>query len=233
MIEPAQDDPSLRGAMIEQQLRARGIRDERVLRAMHAVPREAFIAPEFRHLAYADRALPIEEGQTISQPYIVARMIEAAELADGARVLDVGTGSGYAAAVLSELGAQVYSIEREEVLAERARALLRRLGIASVEIRCGDGSIGWPEAAPFDAIMVAASGPRLPAPLLGQLRQGAWLVMPLHRPGVGERLIRVRLGANGQTEEDDLGAVSFVPLIGAEGWADQADFARARLEGRR
>src|SRR4051794_39112870 len=178
-----------RDEMIETQLRSRGIRDERVLDAMRAVPREAFIAGELAEFAYEDAPLPIEAGQTISQPYIVAAMIVALELSPAARVLEVGTGSGYAAAVLSRLAAGVYTIERHQELAEAATRRLRALGFENVHVRHGDGTLGWPEHAPYDAITVAAGGPDVPQALLEQLAIGGRIVIPIGPPRV-QQLVR-------------------------------------------
>jgi protein-L-isoaspartate(D-aspartate) O-methyltransferase len=212
------DFAALRRAMVEDQLVARGVRDPRVLAAMGEVPREAFVPEAVRDRAYEDGPLPIGEGQTISQPLIVALMAEAAQIDPGDRILDVGTGSGYAAAVLARLGRFVWSIERIATLAERARAALAGLGLDNVEVVCGDGSLGWAPQAPYDVIHVAASGPGVPAALERQLAIGGRLVMPVGPRGEGQRLVRVRRTAEGRWERDDLGGVAFVPLIGAGGW---------------
>ena len=196
--------------MVERQLRARGIEDERVLAAMAQVPREEFVPPNVRDSAYADGALPIGEGQTISQPWIVAAMAEQLELDGDEKVLDVGTGSGYAAAVLSLLCAHVVTIERIEPLTDVARATLDRLGYRNVEVRVGDGTQGVPDRAPFDAITVAATALREPPPaLLEQLAEHAPLVIPL-RQRRGEHLVRIRDG-----REEVSVPVRFVPLIGS------------------
>ncbi|MDQ6679455.1 MAG: protein-L-isoaspartate(D-aspartate) O-methyltransferase, partial [Pseudomonadota bacterium] len=165
--------------MVARQIAGRGITDRRVLEAMRRVPREQFVAPELRRDACADSPLPIGAGQTISQPYIVALMAEAAEIGAGDRVLEVGAGSGYASAVLSLIAAKVYAIERHPSLCDAAQQRLERLGYRNVELRCGDGSVGWPDAAPFDAILVAAGGPKVPAALRQQLAPGGRLVMPV------------------------------------------------------
>ncbi|MCA1788877.1 MAG: protein-L-isoaspartate(D-aspartate) O-methyltransferase, partial [Thioalkalivibrio sp.] len=170
MIDP--DQLVRREAMVDYQVRARGVRSPHVLEAMRQVPREAFLPEDLREFAYDDTALPITAGQTISQPWIVAMMIEALDLHGGERVLDVGTGSGYAAAVLARIAGQVYSIERIGELASQARRALIEQEIANVEVRVGDGSLGWPEAAPFDAIMVAAASPSVPDGLKRQLAVG-------------------------------------------------------------
>src|SRR5205823_7299 len=176
------------------------------------VKREAFLPEEVREFAYEDTPLPIEEGQTISQPYIVARMAEVAEIAPGDRVLEIGAGSGYAAAVLGELAARVYTIERHPALARLAESRLRALGYANVEVRTGDGTLGWPEAQPFDAIIATAGGPRVPDVLARRL------VMPVGDTPGRQNLVRVtRTGAE-RFDRETLEEVIFVPLIGAEGW---------------
>ncbi|NWG47286.1 MAG: protein-L-isoaspartate(D-aspartate) O-methyltransferase [Alphaproteobacteria bacterium] len=206
-----------RKAMLAQ-LAAYGITDARVLAAMAAVPRERFVPRELAARAYADTPLPIGEGQTISQPYIVARMAQLAAIGQKDRVLDVGTGSGYGAAVLAGLAAEVYSIERHASLLEAARRALADCGIRTVRLRCGDGSLGWPEAAPFDAIIVAAAAPHVPAALLDQLAPGGRLIAPIGPPGQ-ERLVRSLVRKGGELEQAFFDAVAFVPLIGAEGQA--------------
>jgi protein-L-isoaspartate(D-aspartate) O-methyltransferase len=207
-----------RHRMVERQIRARGVSDARVLQAMRDIPREAFLPSELADLAYEDRALPIEAGQTISQPYIVAVMTEALRLTGGEAVLEIGTGSGYAAAVLARVARQVYTIERHAELADLARERLAALGFSNVEVRCDDGTLGWPEHAPFDAIVVAAGGPELPQALLEQLAIGGRLVIPVGTSRAQE-LVRVTRSADGFKREE-LGAVQFVPLIGEQGWAD-------------
>jgi protein-L-isoaspartate(D-aspartate) O-methyltransferase len=212
------DFAALRRRMVEDQLVANGVADVRVLEAMGNVPREAFVPERLRPQAYADGPLPIGEGQTISQPLIVALMAEAAEIKAADKVLDVGTGSGYAAAVLARLADRVCSIERLEPLAERARGTLAALGVTNVEVISGDGSLGWPPEAPFDAILVAASGPDVPPALERQLAVGGRLVMPVGPRGESQRLVRVRRTAAEAWTREDLGGVAFVPLIGAGGW---------------
>jgi protein-L-isoaspartate(D-aspartate) O-methyltransferase len=199
-----------RQAMVTGQLVSRGIEDQRVLSAMRRVPRHEFVAPELRPQSYQDRSLPIGDGQTISQPYIVALMTEAAAVGRGARVLEVGTGSGYQAAVLAELGATVYSIEIVEPLARRAAETLKRLGYA-VQVRTGDGYGGWPEAAPFDAIVVTAAPSKIPEPLKKQLKDGGRLVIPVGED-VQELLVLRRVGARFQ--EMRIAPVLFVPMTG-------------------
>jgi protein-L-isoaspartate(D-aspartate) O-methyltransferase len=208
--------------MVAQQIAARGVRDPLVLRAMRKVPREAFLADELREFAYEDSPLPIAEEQTISQPYIVAYMIEALGLRGGERVLEIGTGSGYAAAVLAEIADEVYTIERHRSLAERARRLLAELGYSNVHVIHGDGTKGWPETAPYDAIVVTAGGPAVPASLREQLAIGGWLVIPVGPVG-DQRLVRVTRTADDQYREEKLAGVRFVPLIGEEGWEDRAE----------
>jgi protein-L-isoaspartate(D-aspartate) O-methyltransferase len=205
-----------REAMVERQLARRGVADPRVLAAMREVPREAFLPPENVEFAYEDSALPIAQGQTISQPYIVALMAEALELEPGDRVLEVGTGSGYAAAILSRIAKDVYTIERHGALAESANEVFGLLGYDNIHVRIGDGTLGWPEEAPFDAIVVAAGGPSVPLSLREQLAPGGRLVIPTGSMR-DQHLVRIRREGD-RFEEDDLGEVRFVPLIGAEGW---------------
>jgi protein-L-isoaspartate(D-aspartate) O-methyltransferase len=216
-----------RRQMVARHLRARGVRDPGVLAAMSAIPREAFVPPDLAEVAYDDRPLPIEADQTISQPYVVAVMTEALALQPGERVLEIGTGSGYAAAVLAKIAKQVYTIERHAELAEIARARLARLGVANVEVQCGDGTLGWSEHAPFDAIVVAAGGPELPPALLDQLAIGGRLVMPVGS-GRAQELVRVTRTGDADYRREDLGAVQFVPLIGAQGWSERPGDARRR-----
>jgi protein-L-isoaspartate(D-aspartate) O-methyltransferase len=209
-----------RERMVAEQLVARGIRDERVLAAFRKVPREAFVPPDLADFAYEDNPLPIGEGQTISQPYIVAVMTQAAGLKPGARVLEIGTGSGYGAAVLSRIAAEVYTVERVGALAEEARGRLARLGYANVHVREGDGSLGWVEHAPYDGIVVTAGGPRVPPALLSQLAVGGRLIMPVGPGTRHQRLMRVTRTDSQEYRYEDLEEVAFVPLIGAEGWAE-------------
>jgi len=201
------DFAQARAEMVEEQIVRRGVRDPAVLAAMNSVPREAFVLPELVNRAYADCALPIAEGQTISQPYIVAAMAAAAAIGNTDRVLEVGAGSGYAAAVISRIAGTVFAIERLDGLTSAARARLIALGYGNIELATGDGSGGWPEAAPFDAIIVSAGGPRVPEPLKRQLADGGRLVMRLARQG--EEFI-----------EDDFGGVRFVALVEAGGRQD-------------
>lgn len=201
-------------------LARRGIRDERVLRAFLEVPREAFVPQRFKDLAYADRALPIAAGQSISQPFVVALTLQALQLGGDEDVLDVGTGSGYAAALLSRLARRVVSVERILPLARDAAARLCSFGYR-VSVVHGDGTLGWPERAPFDAIAVAASGPRVPAALLAQLRVGGRLVMPL-RDDTGEKLVHVAADERGLAHITAIQDVRFVPLIGLQGYRPEA-----------
>jgi protein-L-isoaspartate(D-aspartate) O-methyltransferase len=200
-----------RQEMVASQIAARGVKDERTLAAMRAVERHLFVPPESRAQAYEDHPLPIGHGQTISQPYIVAFMTEAAALRGGETVLEVGTGSGYQSAVLSEIAARVYSIEIVAPLAEASAALLKRLGRANVSVRAGDGYLGWPEAAPFDAILVTAAAPRIPEPLKQQLKEGGRLVVPVGDDWQ-ELLVVTRRGE--RYDEKRLIPVRFVPMTG-------------------
>lgn len=214
------DFASEREAMVERQLRRRGITEPSILDAFRAVPRDLFVAPDVAHLAYGDHPLPIEAGQTISQPYIVALMIQAAALKGGDKVLEVGSGSGYAAAVMSRIAARVVGIDRQHELAVIAQERLRQLGYDNVEIIEGDGTTGCPSEAPFDAILAAASGSHVPESLTDQLAPGGRLVMPIGEPGCVQKLVKVTKGADGPLRQLDLGEVRFVPLIGEEGWDD-------------
>lgn len=197
--------------MVDQQLRQRGLSDERVLRAMGQVPREAFLPPSLRDMAYADGPLPIGEEQTISQPYIVAAMTEALALCPGQRVLEIGTGSGYQAAVLAEMGLEVFTIECREALAAGAQRLLKRLGYGQVHTRVGDGRAGWPEMAPFDGILATAAPDLLPPALGGQLVTGGRLVIPLGR--WQQDLFVYRKERDGTLSYERLFGVRFVPML--------------------
>lgn len=203
--------------MVEHDIVGRGVTDERVTQAMRTVPRECFVSNELLEAAYDDRPLRIEEGQTISQPLIVATMTEAAELTPQSRVLEIGTGSGYGAAVLSCIAAEVWSIERHKSLADDARQRLDDLGYNNVHVVCGDGTLGWPDQAPYDAIVVTADAPNVPAALIDQLADGGRLIIPVGPDSGDQQLLRVRrLGM--EIIEEDLGPVRFVPLIGEQGW---------------
>jgi protein-L-isoaspartate(D-aspartate) O-methyltransferase len=209
-----------REAMVERQLRRRGIDEKAIIDAFLAVPRESFVSPEDAHLAYGDHPLPIEAGQTISQPYIVALMIQAAGIGQGDHVLEVGAGSGYAAAVISRIATKVIAIERQHDLVDVARERLGRLGYDNVEIVEGDGTKGCPDHAPFDAILAAASGSHVPRPLIEQLAPNGRIVMPVGDPGWVQELVKVTKQEDGILKQENLGGVRFVPLIGEEGWSD-------------
>jgi len=210
-----------RSRMVETQIAGRGVRDPAVLEAMRTVPREAFISAGFEEFAYEDSALPIAEGQTISQPYIVGAMLAAAELEEGDKVLEVGAGSGYAAAVISRIAGKVFAVERRAPLTDAARERMRALAYDNVELKTGDGSGGWPQQAPFDAIIVSAGGPRIPQALKAQLAIGGRLVIPVGAMDE-QRLVRLTRTDEDVFEQDDLGAVRFVKLIGAGGWEEPA-----------
>jgi protein-L-isoaspartate(D-aspartate) O-methyltransferase len=214
--------------MVERQLRARGIRDEAVLTAMATVPRELFVPAEFAARAYADEALPIAGGQTISQPYIVASMVELLRPRPGMRVLEVGTGSGYGAAILAAVGCDVLSIERHESLAAVAVERLAGIGLGSkVRIVVGDGSVGVPGQAPFDGIVVTAAAPAVPASLRDQLADGGRLVVPVGPRHRQELILVTRAGDD--FHERSCGPCVFVPLVGAGGFADEGPRGRSRL----
>jgi protein-L-isoaspartate(D-aspartate) O-methyltransferase len=207
-----------REQMVEQQIRSRGIRDPAILAAMAEVPRELFAVPEYRAQAYDDTPLPIPAGQTISQPYVVALMIEALQLRGADRVLEIGTGSGYAAAVLSRIAREVYTVERHEELVLYARERFRELGYDNVKVRHGDGTLGWPQHAPYDGIIVAAGGPQIPVSLRQQLAPGGRMVIPVGRHRERQQLVRITRQNEGHFQQEKLGHVRFVPLIGQEGW---------------
>lgn len=212
------DFDAARERMVRQHIAARGIVDAQVLQALRQVPRECFVEADMQALAYEDCALPIGEGQTISQPYIVALMLAAAGLSPRARVLEVGTGSGYAAALMSRIVAQVHTVERLARLAADTRERLGRLGYTNIDVHVGDGSLGWPEAAPFDAILVAAGAPDAPAALRRQLAPGGCLLVPVGDGRQTQQLRKIRRVAVDRFEEQDLCAVRFVPLLGQQGW---------------
>ena len=226
MTSPASDLPPLSGRsfavlrelMVERQIAARGVHDPRVLAAMRKVPREAFLPEPMRDLAYEDAPVPIAAEQTMSQPYIVALRVEALLLQGSDNVLEIGAGSGYAAAVLGEIAGHVTTVERIAGLADAAAAKLAALGYGDVDVHRGDGTRGWPAAAPYDAIVVAAGGPQVPESLKAQLKIGGRLVMPVGADQHAQQLVRLtRLGEADFTREH-LGDVRFVPLLGAEGW---------------
>ena len=213
------DPPGLRAKMVRL-IASRGVTAANVLTAMADIPREEFVPFEFAHRAYEDGPLPIGDGQTISQPYIVALMVEALRLEGGERVLDVGTGSAYAAAVVAVIAAEVVSIERLLGLAEIARHRLERLEIHNVRVVEGDGSLGWERNAPYDGILVSAGGPSVPSALDRQLAIGGHLVMPIGSGRHDQQLVRHTRVGHDDFKQEFLGAVSFVPLIGAEAWRD-------------
>jgi protein-L-isoaspartate(D-aspartate) O-methyltransferase len=204
--------------MVKHEIAARGVRSEIVLAAMRKVPREAFLPEHLREFAYDDSALPIDAGQTISQPYIVALMTEALDLKGGEKILEIGTGSGYAAAVLAEIAREVFTVERISQLAEQAAAKLQALGYSNVHVVHGDGTLGWVAVAPYDAIIVAASGPEVPESLKQQLKIGGRLVMPVGTNPRAQELVRVTRLSETKFRTEDLADVRFVPLIGQEGW---------------
>ena len=204
--------------MVARQIRGRGIRSPRVLAAMEAVPRHLFVRSDLIEHAYDDEALPAGEGQTISQPYVVAAMVEALSLKDDERVLEVGAGTGYLAAVLSQVAREVIAVEAIPALAESARERLARLGCANVRIQVADGSQGLPEEAPFQGILVSAAAPSVPQPLVDQLAAGGRLVIPVG-PAEDQQLVRI-MKTNGRTTHEELFACRFVPLVGRYGWRD-------------
>jgi protein-L-isoaspartate(D-aspartate) O-methyltransferase len=213
--EMARNHADARKRMVQTQIRAMGVRDEKVLAAMSKVPRHLFVPEAYRPLAYADGPLPIGQGQTISQPYIVAFMTEALGLSPEDRVLEVGTGSGYQAAVLAEVVREVYTIEIIPELGNSATELLERLGYRNVNVRIGDGYLGWPEKAPFDAIIVTAAAGKIPEPLVAQLKDGGKLCIPVGPTGSVQSLIRI-IKRGERVEREDLLPVRFVPLVHPE-----------------
>ena len=221
----------LRHAMVRDQIAARGITSEVVLQAMRRVLREAFVPHNLQHLAYEDCALQIDQGQTISQPYIVALMTQAVALKGGETVLEIGTGSGYGAAVLSEIAKQVYSVERIGQLANQAAARLADLRYGNVHVRQGDGTLGWLDHAPYDAIVVTAGGPEIPYSLKTQLKIGGRLVIPIGPNSRDQDLLLVTRTAKEDYRIEDLADVRFVPLVGEEGWAPLDPPAKGRNLG--
>lgn len=214
----APNDPyaEARRWMVNSQIRRRGIKDERVLGAMGAVPRHEFVAPQFLHQAYDDEPLPIGRGQTISQPYIIASMLVALGLTGTERVLEIGTGCGYQAAILALLTREVYSVEFLPELAQPAADRLERLGFTNVHVRCGDGTLGWPEYAPYEAVVLAAAAPRIPEPLLSQLAEGGRLVAPIGNDF--EQEVQLVSRREGKYTTQHGGPCRFVPLVGKYGW---------------
>jgi protein-L-isoaspartate(D-aspartate) O-methyltransferase len=216
----------LRDTMIERHLKARGVKNPAVLQAMRQVPREQFVPQSLAEFAYEDAPLPIGRGQTISQPYIVAQMTQLLEPSKDDRVLEIGTGSGYAAAILSRIVAEVYTIERFKDLAEIAKRRFRQLGYDNIHVRHSDGTLGWPEHGPYDAIVVTAGAPEVPQPLKEQLAVGGRLVIPTGASRAQE-LVRVRRTAEDAFEEEGLFSVRFVPLVGAAGWNEPVSLRRS------
>ena len=213
VVGQQQDDFALlRNRMVREQILARGVKDQRVLDAMRKVPRHLFVPQNVRTYAYNDYPLPIGYGQTISQPYIVAFMTEALHLKPNDRVLEIGTGSGYQAAVLAELGGEVYTIEIIEPLGKRARRTLDRLGYRNVQVKIGDGYKGWPEKAPFDAIMVTCAPEKVPEPLVDQLREGGRMIIPVGRAGAVQKLVSI-VKKRGELETKEVMYVRFVPML--------------------
>lgn len=211
-----EDGHEARERMVRLQILARGIVNPKVVDAMRAVPREEFVPPHERERAYADEPIPIGEGQTISQPYVVARMMVLLDLGGNEKVLEVGAGSGYAAALLSQCAREVWAIERIASLAEQARARIEKLGYRNVHVLHGDGTLGLPEHAPFDAILVSAGSPEIPSPLFAQLAPGGRLVMPVGDPGAEQneqRLVRIEHAPDGTFRWEANEPVRFVPLI--------------------
>jgi protein-L-isoaspartate(D-aspartate) O-methyltransferase len=204
--------------MVKNQIISRGVHAPRVLQALRKIPRHRFVLPDYQHLAYSDGPLPIGHGQTISQPYIVALMTELLELRGDEKVLEIGAGSGYQAAILSQLAHQVYTIERHEELATLAKETIHQLGIENVHMQIGDGSLGLPEFAPYEAILVTAAAPKIPQALLDQLKDQGRLVIPVGRQG-SQSLERWRRKGNDLSKEEII-PVAFVPLIGEQGWEE-------------
>jgi len=212
------DFSGLRESMVVHQVAARGVRSENVLNAMRAVPRELFVPNKLAQFAYEDSPLSIAAGQTISQPYIVAFMIEALDLRGGEKVLEIGAGSGYAAAVLAEIAGDVYTIEYIEELAKSAASILAELGYDNVQVLHGDGTLGWEEHAPYDGIVVTAGGPEVPESLQQQLKIGGRMIIPIGESRNFQELIRVTRVSETRFKSEDLASVRFVPLVGAQGW---------------
>lgn len=218
MAAPEPNMKKEREQMVARQIEGRGLTDPAILSAMREVPREAFVSEKHRQFAYDDGPLPILEGQTISQPYVVALMIQMLHLKPEDRVLEIGTGSGYAAAILSRIASEVHTVERMESLVEYARQNLAAVGYDNVFVHKGDGTLGWPENAPYDAIIVAAGGPNIPPALKDQLAIGGRLVMPVGSEQRAQRLVRLTRLDENEFERENLSHVRFVPLIGEQGW---------------
>ncbi len=209
--------------MVEEQIVARGVRDRRVIEAMKKVPRHLFVPPEYRSEAYNDYPLSIGRGQTISQPYIVAVMTEALELFGDEKVLEIGTGSGYQAAILAEIAKEVCTVERDPVLMERARRILEELGYTNIKYKVGDGSLGWPEEAPFDRIIVTCAAPNIPKPLKEQLKIGGIIVIPIG-PRYSQILIKARKVSPDELDSESIFGCAFVPLVGKYGFDEHSEF---------
>jgi protein-L-isoaspartate(D-aspartate) O-methyltransferase len=218
MASPEPNMEKEREQMVARQIEGRGLRDPAILAAMREVPREAFVSERHRQFAYDDGPLPILEGQTISQPYVVALMIQMLYLKPEDRVLEIGTGSGYAAAILSRIASEVHTVERVESLVQYAQQNLAAVGYKNVHVHLGDGTLGWPEYAPYDAIIVAAGGPQIPQALKDQLAVGGRLVMPVGSEQRAQRLVRLTRLDEDEYEQETLSHVRFVPLIGEQGW---------------
>ena len=218
----ADDFEMQRNRMIEEQIRRRGIEDPATLNSLRTVPRHRFVPPSLQNYSYADGPFAIGEGQTISQPYIVALMTAAAELDPSSKCLDIGTGSGYAAAILSQICSEVYTIERIPQLSQRAAKLFQELGYHNIHLKVGDGTLGWPEHAPYDAIIVTAGAPVIPAQLLSQLKEGGRLIIPVG-DATSQQLLRLRKTTKGDFAKEILEHVRFVPLIGKEGWEERTE----------
>ena len=211
-----------RQEMVRSQIQARGVKNPRVLKAMQTVPRHEFVPEDMQEMSYMDRPLPIGHGQTISQPYIVAYMTELLRLGGGEKVLEVGTGLGYQTAILATIAREVYTVEYVAELAETARRLFQRLGYDNIHTRTGDGSQGWEENAPYEGILVTASGPKVPDSLKQQLKTGGHLVMPVGKFRFGQQIVRVTRGGGGTYHQENFLDVAFVPLLGQFGW-EQSD----------
>ncbi len=222
-----------RRRMVKVQIEERGVRDPSVLAAMRRVPRDRFVPEDLRTFAHDDSPLPIGEGQTISQPFIVALMVEAMQVGPQDRVLEIGTGSGYAAAVLAEIAREVVTIERHAALADQARRNLIAAGYDQVQVIHADGSLGWPNAAPYDAILVSAGSPDVPAALRDQLAVGGRMVLPVGRNPRIQELVRITRTDTHSFEREDLADVRFVPLVGAQGWTEEDDDRARRPTGGR
>lgn len=205
--------------MVQTQIMSRDITDEAVINSMLMVPRHRFVKEDKQEYAYYDTALEIEAEQTISQPYIVALMAQALELKASDKVLEIGTGSGYSAAILSRIAKNIYTIERHVLLSDLAKERFAELGYGNIEVCVGDGTLGWPQKAPFNAILVTAGGPAIPDSLVDQLALGGQIVIPIGDKG-GQHLLRIKKTTSGELIEEDLGAVRFVPLIGTKGWSE-------------